>query len=128
MISKELLSVVLGFEVTNILHINNNTIAVYDGTVLDDSVTEWNQAINIYEVSHLCKQWAVTRGVTISTFPYYFDDGFGANWSLSKLKPVDFYESCGSWKGNNSGGAESEPQAVFDACEWILKQGIKYAK
>lgn len=135
-ISKELLEALVGYEIERIQFEHDEIIFVpknKDNTGRGGCL--WSRYDNGDPFNYIkhndlffkCKKWAVDRGVTISTYPYYFDDGFGANWNLTKLKPKDFYEQCGSWKGNNSGGAVSEHQAVVDACEWILKQGICYA-
>jgi len=64
MISKELLSEVLGYKINNI-DVQNNYI------IIDYLVIKWNDnrpnEINIYELAHKCKEWAFSLGLTVET-------------------------------------------------------------
>lgn len=64
--------------------------------------------INIYELAHRCKEWALDLGYILYSNVYrgecYIDSR-----SFSDNTPVKFL-------------SESEPEAIFKACEWILKQ------
>lgn len=103
MISKELLSEILGSDI----YLKQEA---YDG---------YMEYSNIYELAHKCKEWAF-------------------NQKLLDRKP-DIYS--GLWKGISSGRtmyrcilflsikrgkekfeADTEPEAIFKACEWILKE------
>jgi hypothetical protein len=66
------------------------------------------QSTNIFELAHKCKEWAVSKGYNIWSSAYgcecYID---GRN--LVNNENIRFL-AC------------NEPEAIFKACEWILKQ------
>ena len=69
MISKELLSKVLGYEVKEVLGMLENSA---NKTILsyifeDASLNEGKRIINIYELAHKCKEWAYRRGFLIGS-------------------------------------------------------------
>ena len=113
MISKELLSEVLNLNMwkTNSLNIlvDENKVS-YSGIFLGDLGYQKSSVdINIYELSHKCKEWA-------------FNNGFGLtsgllNYSKTKiavLENIDLLMPKISFTGN------TEPEAIFNACQWIL--------
>ena len=116
MISKELLSEVLGYEV-EIRGFKDKFIPA-NFEYIKDMIDV--KAINIYELAHKCKEWAYTKcNYTLESTSnpfggfckieiYEIDIGKAYN------KPDDVY------RGTN------EPEAIFKACQWILenKEGI----
>jgi len=110
MISNKLLSKVLktelmGYEVLesaldkhNLYHINYYIKGMTKGYF-----------INIYELAHKCKEWARDIGFT-----------FKIEFSKRGVSLM-FY---GDIK-NPYNVADTEPEAIFKACEWILKQEPK---
>lgn len=105
MISKELLSEVLDRKVVEFIEeswlCSSNTI-VY---ILEDDVNE--DFINIYELAHKCKEWAYSKGyviVSMNNFKWCYVNV--SNLGGLTLKEVN---------------SDTEPQAIFKACEWILK-------
>lgn len=58
MISKELLSEVLNLNITYIEHCNNSIIYKI-------SVYAREEEVNIYELAHKCKEWALNKGYQI---------------------------------------------------------------
>lgn len=101
MISKELLSEVIGENITTINIIDNMVIYSND---FDDKPP---YDINICELAHKCKVWAKTHGYDIKT-------------------DVDgMYEIIDNNDDDNiviDSYADTEPEAIFKACEWILQQ------
>lgn len=102
MISKELLSEVMGQEIREL------------GTIIIDDLSYFSvfwRAINIYQLAHKCKEWA-------------WDNGYGMNITRSLLH--DMYGTTIFYKNgafSSSGGlADTEPEAIFKACDWILKE------
>ena len=101
MISKELLSEVLGCKV-NSCFIDNN-ICSYDnnGAYID---------INIYELAHKCKEWASIK----YKFSIESAIGYGGyyshikSWNDSTFKTVFFHNKY-----------KSEPEAIFKATQYI---------
>ncbi len=71
--------------------------------------------INIYEVAHKCKEWAWDKGYIISSGRTTSNDFCT---SVFKVMTIDPYskELTQTW-------GVTEPEAIFTACEWILKQG-----
>lgn len=112
MISKELLSEVLGytpFKIDKIKQVDGVGLTLIllnqDGTVRSYQ--------NIYQLAHKCKEWAYTQGYILfskirlnsSLASCYFD-------TMGKHDYEDGY--------HNDFRAESEPEAIFKACQWIL--------
>ena len=70
--------------------------------------------INIYELAHKCKEWAATKGYILfsktrlssSLASCYFD-----------IMGIHDYED----DFHNDFRAETEPDAIFKACQWILE-------
>ena len=122
MISKELLSEILGFEVSGFcLALNETFIEVYD-----DSRDE---RISIYELAFECKKWAFLKWYDIETSinslgldengnPIYVGYAF-----LSSMKDKEHIIDRNKYIKEFE--ANSEPEAVFKACEWILENQNK---
>ena len=111
MISKELLSAVLGLTVVKVLELDG-AILWYKGIVnIKGSPYAKELNINIYELAHKCKEWALNLGYilysTIHGYECYIDSR-----NFIDNTPVRFL-------------AESEPEAIFKACEWILTKDSK---
>lgn len=117
MISKELLSEVLasptkvdyyglslfGYGDNNLMF---NWKSSIDGTEVRDS-------INIYELAHKCKEWANTKGYVLETTARTNSCFAICNFSLRGKH--DYTDDL--WSNFR---AETEPGAVFAACQWIL--------
>lgn len=108
MISKKLLSEVLEYEV-EWFDIEDNKLS-FRFTFSEEGF------INIYELAHKCKEWAFTKGYYLSS---YVDSSVGAGCEVSNIACLSFdepilYEPTEDYL--------SEPEAIFKACEWILKQ------
>lgn len=74
--------------------------------------------INIYELAHKCKEWAVLQDYYIEHGYESIQESFGAYCILRIYFDGDMIF-------NNFSGAEDyqkEPEAIFKACEWILEQ------
>ena len=105
MISKELLSEVtphLAF-CDDITEDENEFVFWKDGEMHSD--------INIYELAHKCKEWAHGKDYFIS----------------SKIIPFGNSQAYISYQLNNECHrvkADTEPDAIFKACEWILSNKI----
>ena len=104
-IDNGLLSEILGEEV-------NETI-ILEGSILKYSYKYLGYAeINIYELTHLCKEWALSKG-------YYLRAEQGINY-YDKLQWVGFLNT------DMNDGADyveywnmTEPEALIKACEWL---------
>lgn len=101
MISKELAKAVLSGE---------RGKAVYsDGEVLVCTV-------NIHELQSLCKNWALNNGYVIASFKDHCGQSFAtitSGFFGMKKNPIQ---------------ADTEPEAVIKACQWILDNKGKYGK
>ena len=74
--------------------------------------------INIYELAHLCKEWAVNLSPNkhaLSSYPRWGD-------IRNYKKTNGSYYICQHLVSGVQFEAETEPEAIFKACEWILKQ------
>ena len=109
-ISKELLSEVLDEKISEILPdrkiIGSEKTLEY---VAENSFRPYNY-INIYELANKCKEWAENKD-------YYIVSG---TWALQGEKQ----KACiiGKPKPLENFIANTEVEAIFKACEWILKE------
>ena len=74
--------------------------------------------INIYELAHLCKEWAVNLSPNkhaLSSYPRWGD-------IRNYKKTNGSYYICQHLVSGVQFEAETEPEAIFKACEWILEQ------
>ena len=111
MISKELLSVVLDIPLQHIRY--NGTTNHYK--IFKENLFNWNSGdygrwsnleINIYELAHKCKEWALTKGYFIySTNELSFIKTFS-------LETIETF----------SNGKDTEIECILKACEYILKE------
>ena len=111
-ISKELLSEVLGVYVRNGWYFDCVTL-VYTYDKISGLDENYHAEINIYELAHMCKEWAKLK--------YFIDiDSHSgcARWGAEAVshngRPSVFYEQVFIGR--------TEPEAIFKACEWILKE------
>jgi hypothetical protein len=102
--SKELLSEVLGRDVYKVKDIENNTL-IY-GCLVHDG---WYDEINIYELAHKCKEWALSVYNNIDFMVY----GRSQCDLIIFTQPDDIKYNF---------NADTEIEAIFKACEWILEQ------
>ncbi len=104
MISKELLEAVLDKEIQYIRTLNSNEIEYTSGV--------WRN-INIDELAQKCREWAWNNGY-VSNSIMFFD--FESNKTYSCAVAI---ANILDWEKFE---ADSGPEAVFEACEWILKK------
>ena len=104
-VTKELLSEVLGIEVKggNIVVQKNLVIFAY----ADES--KWGH-INIYELAHKCKKWCFNNGWVLQVR------------TGNTLSVVDiFYSENQEFDIKKQIIENTEPEAIFKACQWILE-------
>ena len=106
MISKELLSEVLGYVPYKILPISNVSGVGTKTFIFENEDGTVKAYWNIYELANLCKKWAFNNKVSISTRKTLHN---GWNASIQNKMIV----------------ADTEPGATFKICEYILKQKDK---
>jgi len=94
MISKELLSEILGEEVKEVYGEQSYMLCYLSSDIY---------AINIYELAHKCKMWAKKQGY----------------WLYSSIDVCDIWEENINIKNVQE---TNEPEAIFKACEWIREQ------
>lgn len=117
MISKELLSVVLDIPLQHIRY--NGTTNHYK--IFKENLFNWNSGdygrwsnleINIYELAHKCKEWALKHHYKVISKP----DNVPGLWEA--------YVNL-SLTSKHGEVADTEPEAIFKACEWILTKDSK---
>ena len=96
MISKELLSEVLGVQIFKCF-VNNGICSYHDEYFYKD--------INIYELAHRCKEWAYKKGFEIIVLAY----------------AISIYKN--SYEVYHTNTTLFDLDMFFKACEWILKEG-----
>ena len=77
--------------------------------------------INIYELAHLCKEWAVNLSPNkhaLSSYPRWGD-------IRNYKKTNGSYYICQHLVSGVQFEAETEPEAIFKACQWILDKDSK---
>lgn len=106
-ISKELLSEVLVNTRDEVSHIQ-------DGRIKSEICYMVNGAtrglfINIYELVHRCKEWAFSQNYILQVR------------SADTLSCVDILDNkCVNNPFKKQTSCKTEPEAVFNACQWIL--------
>jgi len=127
MISKKLLSEVLNTNVVNIVTDTKKMRYNLDGSVSDNDKiimyldTKWHK-INIYELAHICKEWAFDNKYVIGSIPKITE----STWKKCAVNLTHFYLACKDraiYKEQGDGGWFTEPtevESIFKACEWIL--------
>lgn len=77
-------------------------------------------SINIYELAHKCKEWALELEYIIeSYYEAYYDDN--KPYAIVKV----FFDGNEVWNNYSNEYIDiwhTEPESIFKACEWILKQ------
>ena len=79
-------------------------------------------SINIYELAHKCKEWALDNRYIITTMPNLTEK----KWRNTSIRLLHFYSSrkdrhIQQHHPDNRFEGDTEAEAVFKACEWILK-------
>ena len=124
MISKELLSQVLDKKVVvddiSNIELKENTITFIEDYWDEDEGSGFyrSHTINIYELAHKCKEWAVNLSPNkhaLSSYPRWGD-------IRNYKKTNGSYYICQHLVSGVQFEAETEPEAIFKACEWILEQ------
>ncbi len=112
MISKELLSVVLEkhprIEITDI-EVKKNSLCWIDAEI-PKSVYDETRSINIYELAHKCKEWANDKGYTLESTEKW------CNYYRGNINEVNIDDGYIDYTI-----ADTEPEAIFKACQWILE-------
>ena len=119
-ISKELLSEVLNYEVDVFLGINKNEI---DYTCcIDEKEGYIDISINLYEFAFKCKEWAYTNKYRLSSGQHRLNtkqEHYINNQIASYFCSVYYITNDDS---DIQIDANTEPEAIIKACEWILEQ------
>lgn len=107
MISKELLSEVLGNKVESI-----RLVEKYDGRIggrvndLHITFEDYVENINIYEIAYRCKEWAILKGYELHSA-----------WTDVNEAYLELYSK---YLEERKFTTETETEAIFKACQWIL--------
>lgn len=125
MISKELLSEVLGKDVDSVR-------SGFTGTIGSEANIKYRQLqpraelyINIYELAHKCKEWAFeTESVQIIHARKY---GYGVG-VVKYFSSIEVYNGHYLYNPSDELGtstqvsfeADTEPEAIFQAAQWVL--------
>lgn len=118
MISKKLLKNVLyGESIDNISIISNDITFEYSHYV--NGVFQYRRKtdINIYELAHKCKEWALSKGYIINSGATTSNDWSSTIYKVIKENPY-IKELSHTW-------GQSENEAIFRACQWILTKDSK---
>ena len=107
-ISKELLSEIMQLGILEVGEIDDCYLS-FKYYILDDDFLD--ACINIYELAHKCKEWADSIGYILYSAIHGYECYIDGR-SFIDNTPVRFL-------------AESEPEAIFKACQWILTKDSK---
>ena len=113
MISTELLSEVLGIDVAKIIENSDRNISIYERDF--KYPMSYNASayltINIYELAHKCKEWAIKIDYKIESHIHFINKRIiGVASFNTQDNTTKFFQ------------ADTEPEAIFKACQWILEQ------
>ena len=105
MISKELLSIIMGIEILSCKPVRQTNIVRYKFDAIGETR---DSSINSYELSYLCKKWAYSKNYIIDSCYVNPRSEIHVYW-MSKLNKRTTFT------------ADTEPEAVFKSCEYIFK-------
>ena len=103
LMSEELMSEVLKLNITYIERCNNSIIYKI-------SVYDREEEVNIYELAHKCKEWAYSKHGYLLNSRRTFKTKYLLGY-CEVVKDCEFYYSEYS---------NTEVEAIFKACQWIL--------
>lgn len=121
MISKELLSEVLQQNVTSVYEQKGQyryTTSNTNGPWVSSSDVPFQ---NIYELAHKCKEWATGKGYIILSYMEDDNTGYASLGDLFGRTVVKLPKPEKSFWFD----AQTEPEAILKACEWIMEQQCK---
>ena len=116
MISKELLSVVLNKKVIeddiSSIELKDNKITFIEDYWDEDEGSGFyrSHTINIYELIHLCKEWLLNQNISAYSYLHELNGGV-------EIVPK---KKCNWLNGNKKFKADTEPEAIFKAAQWVL--------
>lgn len=111
MISIELLSEVLEIGIDKVGHYPKDNNLYYSFS------PSGTQHINIYELAHKCKVWALNNGYHVTTLLY--DDNATRVYTHG-LATVHFSDENSNYTEVFSCESNTEPEAIIKAAQWVL--------
>lgn len=118
MISEELLSEVLAYGVMLKPHKEENNEIWFEYEEKTEYSTVWsNENINVYELAHKCKKWAYDLNYILSS-NIHKDFKFT---ELHNTKAHCIVDGINMLTYREFFEAETEPEAIFKACQWVLE-------
>ena len=113
-----LLSEVLGIEILSFKEVKQTSFIRYKFNAIGETR---DSSINVYELAHLCKIWALNHRYILLSKPR--TNSSFASCSFDKIGKCNYEDDF-----YNDFRAETEPNAIFKACLWILEQIKKEKK
>jgi hypothetical protein len=111
MISKELLSEVYNFEIIKLQRLDDIRVLNMDfhgwAVRCKDSDDDF-LITSLSELAHKCKEWAESKGYYMMSGTWALQDGKQKACIIGKPRPLETFI------------ADTETEAIFKACEWIL--------
>ena len=117
MISKDLATEILGYKVTQEPQKYGNEISFHYMFTKD---TELHQSINIHELAYKCKEWAYKQEYSLSSGHRFEANEWFCDYETSEeysIRAEEYYSNIDA----EYKMANTEPEAIFKACEWILE-------
>ena len=110
MVSLELMRELIDFAEVSSRGTEINGEIYFDTKSYDDGIAfNSNHKINIHELSNVCKKWAIKKGFKLWSI---VDDENSSICRVNCLEKTEYY-------------ADTEPESVFKACEWIVNHKEK---
>jgi hypothetical protein len=126
-ISKELLSDVLGVKIIDCGTSSTGHFYVPENHIGYETSPFNRNVINIYELAHKCKEWAIS----FQELPFEVTQVYPIHYRKNENREA-YVSFCIHWfyeKGKDgcmkSFIADTEPEAIFKACQWILENKDK---
>ena len=91
-----------------------NHMICIKGTARDNR--DWSLDINIYELAHKCKEWAYNQNYQLRSSYKSFEMGEAWCEVIARAPDNDIFLLM------SNTGADTEAEAIFQACEWILNK------
>lgn len=123
-ISKELFENVMGIKLGNIHNTEQELLVTNEVAMFTDILKTYKlgypiDTINIYELAHKCKEWAFNNG-------YELRNGRDIDVKEELCYFCEYkQERQLDYSNSDYFLAETEPESIFKACQWILDKKIK---
>jgi len=113
LISKELLSLVLDTKIEKFKIVEEDNMMYFGYT-----------SLNLDTLGRLCKEWALKEGYCLVS-SIHDNNNYESKYCICEIMKPVYGSSSLYFPQENTIGSDTEPEAIFKACQWILEKEAK---